>query len=139
MFTGIINIKLSTTKSNKRTKDQDKQVPIPFDFSVPCPQSCVLFNVITDPDAPSRHDPKFREWHHWLVVNIPGCDISKGEVKLEYVGSGPPKGTKLHSYVFLAYKQPGKISYTDQVVCSKYVRITFLVPSYPKCFSFSSP
>lgn len=77
----------------------------------------VLF--FTDPDAPSRHDPKFREWHHWLVVNIPGCDVSKGEVKLEYVGSGPPKGTKLHRYIFLAYKQPGKISYTDQLMCSK--------------------
>lgn len=99
----------------------------------------VLFCIITDPDAPSRHDPKFREWHHWLVVNIPGCDITKGEVKLEYVGSGPPKGTKLHRYVFLAYKQPGKISYTDQVVCSRLACITFSVPSYPKSFSFSSP
>ncbi|TKR65491.1 hypothetical protein L596_025887 [Steinernema carpocapsae] len=28
--------------------------------------------VKTDPDAPSRADPKFREWHHWLIVNIPG-------------------------------------------------------------------
>lgn len=23
--------------------------------------------VKTDPDAPSRDDPKFREWHHWYV------------------------------------------------------------------------
>jgi len=46
-----------------------------------------------DPDAPSRADPKFREWHHWCVVNIPGTDISKGQVLSEYVGSGPPKGT----------------------------------------------
>ena len=72
-----------------------------------------------DPDAPSRHHPKFREWHHWLVVNIPGCDVSQGEVQLEYVGSGPPKGTKLHRYVFLAYKQAGRISYSDTIVCSK--------------------
>lgn len=35
---------------------------------------------MTDPDAPSRADPKFREWHHWLVGNIPGCDVSKGDV-----------------------------------------------------------
>ncbi len=32
-----------------------------------------------DPDAPSRKEPKFREWHHYLVVNIPGTDVSKGE------------------------------------------------------------
>jgi hypothetical protein len=62
--------------------------------------------VMNDPDAPSRADPKFREWHHWCVVNIPGKDISAGEVLTEYVGSGPPKGTKLHRYVFLVFKQP---------------------------------
>uniref|UniRef100_A0A915N2Y6 RecQ-mediated genome instability protein 1 n=1 Tax=Meloidogyne javanica TaxID=6303 RepID=A0A915N2Y6_MELJA len=70
----------------------------------------VLYTLaMTDPDAPSRDDPKFREWHHWLVVNIPGNDVSKGEVLSEYVGSGPPKDTGLHRYVFLVYKQKGKI------------------------------
>lgn len=48
---------------------------------------------MTDPDAPSRQNPKFREWHHWLVGNIPGGDISKGETLSAYVGSGPPQGT----------------------------------------------
>jgi phosphatidylethanolamine-binding protein (PEBP) family uncharacterized protein len=66
--------------------------------------------IMTDPDAPSRKEPKFREWHHWLVVNIPGTNINQGEVLAEYVGSGPPKGTGLHRYVFLVYKQPGKIT-----------------------------
>ncbi|KAK2712577.1 hypothetical protein QYM36_011309 [Artemia franciscana] len=65
---------------------------------------------MTDPDAPSRKEPKFREWHHWLVVNIPGEDISKGEVLSEYVGAGPPQGTGLHRYVLLAFKQAEKIS-----------------------------
>ncbi|KAF7633201.1 hypothetical protein Mgra_00007391 [Meloidogyne graminicola] len=65
--------------------------------------------VMTDPDAPSRADPKFREWHHWLVVNIPGNDVAKGEVLSEYVGSGPPKLTGFHRYVFLVYRQNGKI------------------------------
>lgn len=57
--------------------------------------------LITDPDAPSRADPTWREWRHWLVGNIPGTDISKGEVLSEYIGAGPPKGTGLHRYVFL--------------------------------------
>lgn len=48
-------------------------------------------NFFLDPDAPSRKDPKFREWHHWLVGNIPGFNVSQGEVLSEYVGSGPPK------------------------------------------------
>lgn len=57
--------------------------------------------VMTDPDAPSRREPKFREWHHWLVGNIPGDNVSKGEVLTEYVGAGPPKNTGLHRYVLL--------------------------------------
>uniref|UniRef100_A0A914EGG3 Phosphatidylethanolamine-binding protein n=1 Tax=Acrobeloides nanus TaxID=290746 RepID=A0A914EGG3_9BILA len=66
--------------------------------------------VKTDPDAPSRTEPKFREWHHWLVVNIPGNEISKGETLSTYIGSGPPPNTGLHRYVYLVYKQSGKIS-----------------------------
>lgn len=35
----------------------------------------------------------FLEWHHWLVGNIPGSDIAKGEVLTQYVGAGPPEGS----------------------------------------------
>lgn len=52
--------------------------------------------IMTDPDAPSRKNPVRREWNHWLVVNIPGNNIAKGEVITEYVGSAPPKDTGLH-------------------------------------------
>ncbi|XP_011160620.1 protein D2 isoform X2 [Solenopsis invicta] len=69
---------------------------------------------MTDPDAPSRENPKFREWHHWLVGNIPGSDVSKGEVLSQYIGSGPPQGTGLHRYVFLLYKQPGKLTFDEK-------------------------
>lgn len=58
-------------------------------------------HCFADPDAPSRADPEFREWRHWLVVNIPGCDIAKGEEVATYVGCGAPAGTGLHRYVFL--------------------------------------
>ncbi|KRZ77498.1 Dedicator of cytokinesis protein 1 [Trichinella papuae] len=66
--------------------------------------------VMTDPDAPSRQNPKFREWHHWLVANIPGCEINKGEVLSDYIGSGPPQGTGLHRYVFLVYQQKSNLT-----------------------------
>ena len=65
--------------------------------------------IMTDPDAPSRAEPKFREWHHWLVVNIPGNDVSKGEAISEYIGAGPPEGTGLHRYIYLIYQQKSKI------------------------------
>lgn len=68
--------------------------------------------ALVDPDAPSRENPKFREWHHWLIGNVYGGDINKGEVLSDYIGSGPPKGTGLHRYVFLVYKQPEKCDFS---------------------------
>uniref|UniRef100_A0A803VGN0 Phosphatidylethanolamine-binding protein 1 n=1 Tax=Ficedula albicollis TaxID=59894 RepID=A0A803VGN0_FICAL len=61
--------------------------------------------VLTDPDAPSRKDPKFREWHHFLVTNMKGNNVSSGTVMSDYVGSGPPKGTGLHRYVWLVVRE----------------------------------
>ncbi|XP_063628660.1 protein D2-like [Cydia splendana] len=69
--------------------------------------------AMTDPDAPSRAEPKFREWHHWLVGNVPGNNVAAGETLSAYVGSGPPQGTGLHRYVFLVYQQPGKLNFDE--------------------------
>lgn len=69
---------------------------------------------LTDPDIPSRDKPDLREWHHWLVGNIPGTNINQGETLTEYVGSGPPKGTGLHRYIFLIYKQKSKLKFDEQ-------------------------
>ncbi|XP_061394521.1 protein D2-like [Musca vetustissima] len=70
--------------------------------------------LMTDPDAPSRKEPIMREWHHWLVGNIPGDQLKKGEVLSAYVGSGPPKDTGLHRYVFLLFKQPKKLEFDEK-------------------------
>lgn len=69
---------------------------------------------MTDPDAPSRKEPTYREWHHWLVGNIPGTDVEKGETLSAYIGSGPPEGTGLHRYVFLVYKQSEKLKFDEK-------------------------
>ncbi|KAJ8680314.1 hypothetical protein QAD02_016101 [Eretmocerus hayati] len=67
--------------------------------------------AMIDPDAPRREDPKYREYLHWLVANVPGNgDISKGETIVEYLGSAPPKDTGLHRYAIMVYKQPDKLT-----------------------------
>ncbi|KRG00078.1 uncharacterized protein Dwil_GK13056, isoform B [Drosophila willistoni] len=75
--------------------------------------------IMTDPDAPSRSKPTFREFKHWVVVNIPGNDVAKGEVLAGYVGSGPPKDTGLHRYVFLLYKQSRKLEFDEERVSNR--------------------
>ncbi|XP_031336016.1 protein D2-like isoform X2 [Photinus pyralis] len=96
---------------------------------------------MTDPDAPSRQKPDFREWHHWLVANIPGDDISKGENLSEYVGSGPPQGTGLHRYVFLIYKQDGKITFDEKRLTNRSGdnRGKFSIRAFAKKYKLGNP
>ncbi|KAJ8680313.1 hypothetical protein QAD02_016100 [Eretmocerus hayati] len=96
---------------------------------------------MTDPDAPSRKDPKFREWHHWLVTNIPGKDISKGEVLSEYIGSGPPPDTGLHRYVFLVYKQPGKVTFNEKRLTNRSGdgRNNFSIKKFAEKYKLGNP
>jgi len=72
--------------------------------------------IMADPDAPSRENPKNGEWLHWMVNNISGDDVAHGQDKAGYVGAGPPKGTGLHRYVFMIYKQTkGKQEHFDDI------------------------
>lgn len=56
----------------------------------------------------------FREINHWLVINIKGNDISTGETITSYRGSGPPKGSGLHRYIFIVFEQSDKISVSEE-------------------------
>lgn len=96
--------------------------------------------IMSDPDAPSRKEPTRKEWNHWLVGNIPGSDVQKGDVISEYVGAGPPKDTGLHRYVFFLYKQPGKIKF-DEPKKSKTdgKRANFSSEAFAKKYKLGSP
>lgn len=62
--------------------------------------------VMVDPDAPSRKNPQFRSWMHWLVLNANSTErLHEGEEAVEYKGPSPPQGSGPHRYVFLAYCQ----------------------------------
>lgn len=87
-----------------------------------------------DPDAPSRAAPAAREWLHYLCLNVPSSGmLSEGVPIVQYVrsflsflpmfilfrtclsckqlGSAPPKGSGLHRYVWLVFRQPaGKLA-----------------------------
>nr|CAB88605.2 related to putative lipid binding protein TFS1 [Neurospora crassa] len=83
--------------------------------------STSLVIVITDPDAPSRDDPKWSEFCHWIAVGplvtadcpisdeqtqIHGCCSSDSLGTLEdivsYTPPAPPEKTGKHRYVILA-------------------------------------
>ncbi|ALC47240.1 Pebp1 [Drosophila busckii] len=96
--------------------------------------------MLVDPDAPSRADPKMREVLHWAVINIPGNKVSEGQVLAEFVGSGPGEGTGLHRYVFLVFKQNGKIT-SDKFISKTTLegRLNVKIRDYILKHSFSAP
>ncbi|XP_054743510.1 putative odorant-binding protein A5 [Anastrepha obliqua] len=72
--------------------------------------------VMSNPDIPSRQNPLLREWLHWLVVNVPGTDIAKGDVLDPYIGPMAPKMSGVLRYVFLIYKQPEKQTFDEPIL-----------------------
>jgi hypothetical protein len=55
--------------------------------------------------------------NHWLVINIPGNSLRKGELNegttlLSYKGPSPPSGSGEHIYTFEIYKQNGHLGKT---------------------------
>ena len=67
---------------NKLTPTQVKYRPKTIVWPTVSPNSYYTLAMV-DPDAPSRAKPEWRETLHWLVVNIPGNQISKGKTIVE--------------------------------------------------------
>ncbi|RGP61086.1 hypothetical protein FLONG3_10641 [Fusarium longipes] len=62
--------------------------------------------VLTDPDAPSRDDPKWSEFCHWIATtSISHSKKSKHHLKslVKYKAPAPPPKTGKHRYVFFAF------------------------------------
>ena len=93
------------------TPTQVQKVPNKFGFKGS--HNHGLYTIIlTDPDARDRHKHEFREWVHFVKMNASGSDLAgTGDEIVQYVGSGPPKGSGIHRYVWLVYEQEhGKIN-----------------------------
>ncbi|KAL1917307.1 uncharacterized protein VTP21DRAFT_4963 [Calcarisporiella thermophila] len=75
------------------------------------PEEDVKYTLaMTDPDAPSRENPKSREFRHWVITDIQASDAehdaSKNARTLSaYYPPSPPAGTGPHRYCFLLWKQ----------------------------------
>ncbi|XP_042912518.1 protein D3 [Parasteatoda tepidariorum] len=126
-------------QGNELTPTQVKDPPTHINYPVVANSLYTL--CMTDPDAPSRATPKYREWHHWLVVNIPGTEVERGDVLSEYVGSGPPSGTGLHRYVYLIYKQPGKLNCDERRLTNRSGdhRGCFKIKNFAKKYNLGDP
>ncbi|XP_073321580.1 phosphatidylethanolamine-binding protein 4 [Pagrus major] len=66
--------------------------------------------VMVDPDAPSRTKPTSAYWRHWLVVDIKGNALKKGDIQgttlTDYSPPTPPQKSGFHRYQFMLFEQP---------------------------------
>ncbi|XP_022613724.1 phosphatidylethanolamine-binding protein 4 [Seriola dumerili] len=65
--------------------------------------------VMVDPDVPSRTNPTSAYWRHWLVVDIQGDALKKGQIQgttlTDYHPPTPPQKSGFHRYQFMLFEQ----------------------------------
>lgn len=67
--------------------------------------------ILTNPDGHLSEENS--EYVHWFIGNIPGNQVSKGDVVYDYLPPFPPAGTGFQRLVFVLYKQEGKMDYSS--------------------------
>ncbi|XP_032586555.1 protein D2 [Drosophila mojavensis] len=97
--------------------------------------------AMVDPDAPSRAKPIYREWLHWLVGNIPGCNVAIGQKLVDYIGSRPPPETGQHRYVFVAFKQFCELDFDETCISQDTYegRPCFSLRRFAKKYALGNP
>ncbi|CAG9791320.1 unnamed protein product [Diatraea saccharalis] len=84
---------------------------------------------------------ELREFEHWLVVNIPGNDVTAGETLAAYIGSGPSQNSGLHRYVYLVYKQPSRLTFDEPRLpnTSADNRTNFFIAKFAEKYELGDP
>jgi len=71
------------------------------------PENNTYTLMLVDADSPTPSNPKYRSRLLWLVVNIPGNDIKRGEVVESYEPPAPSKAR--HRYLWLLFRQHERV------------------------------
>lgn len=89
------------------------------DISWPCEPRAYYTLVMFDIDPLGPKTRLLSEARHWLVGNIDNCDVRTGQIIVDYLPSSPMDGTGKHRYVFLMFKQLGRINFEEPFIKSK--------------------
>lgn len=123
-------------QGNKLSASKVKEAP--KKLSWPTKRDIYYTVVMIDPDAPDPSDATESQMLHWLVVDIPGTNVKKGQTFMEY--SGPmKKGKGIHRYVTLVYEQPKKFSFDPSYKSYLSSREKFDVTQAASWFELGKP
>jgi hypothetical protein len=109
----LVNVTWPTKKTAelgnilKPKKLQDAPAVSLIDVTHNFPKNLKFTIAMTDPDAPSRDDPKWSEMCHWIATNATVTPTDHKPTKydevVEYKPPGPPPKTGKHRYVIIAF------------------------------------
>ncbi|CAL1710498.1 unnamed protein product [Somion occarium] len=102
---------INFTPLNMPTEQADSQEEVSYTLAM------------VDPDAPSRAEPLYKSFRHWLITGLKSprdsasttSDLNALESKpatTPYRPPGPRPGSGLHRYVFLLFQEPGSTAFT---------------------------
>ncbi|KAI5741219.1 hypothetical protein M8J76_011553 [Diaphorina citri] len=106
--------------------------------------------VMTDPDAPSRQNPKAREWRHCpsrlnssSIREITGSNANGANFsdRTIFLTSNPIFGYMipgLHRYVLLVYKQPSQLDF-EESKSKEWKRNNFSVQKFAQKYKLQDP
>ncbi|KAF5329805.1 hypothetical protein D9619_009404 [Psilocybe cf. subviscida] len=98
--------------SKESTQEEPEIKVLPTDGPGGTDANATYTMVMTDPDAPSRQDPKWGQFRHWV---LPGLKLPAGgslqaqktkPAATPYMGPAPPPGSGFHRYIFLLFQEP---------------------------------
>nr|XP_046232588.1 39S ribosomal protein L38, mitochondrial [Scatophagus argus] len=108
---------------NRLTPTEAASVPqISFDAE----EGSLWTLLLTCPDEHLQDNEA--EYVHWLVGNIPGGAVQAGEELCHYLPPFPARGTGFHRYIYVLFRQEGRISFQEDVrplPCHSLVDRTF--------------
>ncbi|XP_023030793.1 protein D2 [Drosophila willistoni] len=81
------------------------------------------------------------DYLHWLVGNIPGCDVVHGDILAAYIGAQPSVDTGRHRYLFVAYKQYCELDFEEppMTVEQNEGRFNFNINRFAKKYALGNP
>ncbi|KAK9890517.1 hypothetical protein WA026_010593 [Henosepilachna vigintioctopunctata] len=108
------------------------------------PEAESFYTLIAfDIDSPRRNATFFGEVIVWLVVNIPGSKVHKGDTLVEYSPVWPFKNTGSHRVIFLLFKQKEKQIFEEEYVQRSFLsfrhRIGFSTTKFSLKYNLGSP
>ncbi|XP_046663378.1 uncharacterized protein LOC124356237 [Homalodisca vitripennis] len=93
--------------------------------------------VMLDPDFSTQD--KDKQFLHWLVSNIPGSNVTSGDVLVRYLRPWPARDSGTHRYFFFIYKQLGELTRKEIQLDTLKQRETFSLREFSKRYNLTDP